>query len=139
MAKSAYIKFVTGSTVKQLTLEEVKNMLADYKQQLELTGQQLDWNYAEAAFPYMIATKAGEESRWFYLKGTSPLYRHILFAVGMNVVDEQEHHFVHVVVPEDATHGDHGKAVEYVKWMAKKLKAELTLFNGRTMYYNPRK
>lgn len=48
-------------------------------------------------------------------------------------------HFIQFVLPEGATHGDKAKGNEFVKHFAKKLKAELHLFNGRVMYFNPRK
>ncbi|XEC96923.1 DUF1885 family protein [Paenibacillus tarimensis] len=139
MSQSAYIKFVEGSAVEKMTLEDVKERLSNYREQTALTGRQLDWTYADAAFPYTIETKPGEEDRWFYLRGTNPLYRYIVFGVGSNTEGEREYHYIQVVLPDDATHGDKAKGNELCKYLAKHLKAELTLFNGRTMYYNPRK
>jgi hypothetical protein len=137
LSQSAYIRLVEGSAVEQLTLDGVKEQLHRYREQTALTGQQLGWEYAEAAFPYTIETKPGEE--WFYLKGSDPLYRYIVFGVGSEEADGQERHYVQVVLPDDATHGDKAKGNELCKYMAKHLLAELTLFNGRTIYYNPRK
>jgi hypothetical protein len=108
-------------------LDEVKQQLADYQAQAKKTSVQLDWDYAEATFPYTIETK----DQYFYLKGTSPHYFCILFGVG----DAQ----VQVVLPDGATHGDKGKANEFCKFIATRLQAELHLFNGRIIYYNPRK
>lgn len=48
-------------------------------------------------------------------------------------------HYIQLVLPDGSTHGDKAKGNEFGKHFAKKLKAELQLFNGRTMYYNPRK
>jgi hypothetical protein len=138
MSQSAYIKFVQGSSVEKLTLEDVQSQLLHYVEQTKLTGTQLGWDYAEAAFPYSIESK--QDDRWFYLKGINPLYKHIIFgpsettSVAGKVVP-----CVQVVLPEEATHGDKAKANELCKFMAKKLQAELTMFNGRTIYYNPRK
>ncbi|MBW7453233.1 DUF1885 family protein [Paenibacillus sepulcri] len=139
MSQSAYIKFVDGSIVQQLSLDEVKEHLARYQEQTALTGQQLGWDYSEAAFPYTVETKPGEEQRWFYLKGTNPLYYYILFGVGSQNQGEREIPYVQVVLPEGATHGDKAKGNELCKYLAKHLKAELMMFNGRTIYYNPRK
>ncbi|MBB3109141.1 hypothetical protein FHS18_001193 [Paenibacillus phyllosphaerae] len=139
MSQSAYITLVSGSTVNRMELDDVKARLTHYREQTSLTGQQLDWNYASAAFPYSVETKPEEEQQWFYLKGTETGYRYILFAVGSRTEEEQTFHYVQVTLPDDATHGDKAKALELCKYMAKQLKAQLRLFNGRTIYYNPRK
>ncbi|MCM3337130.1 DUF1885 family protein [Paenibacillus sp. MER TA 81-3] len=138
MSQSATITFVDGSAVSSATLDELKEQLLHYRHQASLTGEQLSWDYADAAFPYTIEAKPGQEQLWFYLKGTSPLYRHIVFGVGTTKEDTPRH-FVQVVLPDDATHGDKGKGNELCKYLAKTWKAELKLFNGRIMYYNPRK
>ncbi|EPY10228.1 MULTISPECIES: DUF1885 family protein [Paenibacillus] len=136
MSQSAFITFVDGSEVASITLDELKGQLLHYREQTQLTGEQLGWDYAEAAFPYTIETKPGQEQEWFYLKGSNPLYRHIVFGVGEK---EDFRRYVQMVLPDDATHGDKAKGNELCKYLAKKWKAELTLFNGRIMYYNPRK
>jgi hypothetical protein len=138
MSQSAYIKFVQGSSVERLSLEEIKIQLLQYREQTALTGTQLDWDYAGAAFPYTIESK--QDDRWFYLKGLNPLYKHIIFGHGEAAsTSGQQVPCVQVVLPDEATHGDKAKANELCKYIAKQLKAELTMFNGRTIYYNPRK
>jgi len=138
MSQSAYIKFVQGSSVEKLTLQDIKNELIGYREQTSLTGSQLDWDYAEAAFPYTIESK--DDDRWFYLKGINHLYKHIIFGPGETTsAAGQNVPCVQVVLPEEATHGDKSKANELCKYIAKQLKAELTMFNGRTIYFNPRK
>jgi hypothetical protein len=139
MSQSAYLYFVEGSEVSSLTLEEVKDQLTRYRDQVSKTGQQLDWNYAAAAFPYTIETKPEGENQWFYLKGQDELYRYIVFGVGSASVDGSERNYVQIVLPEGSTHGDKSKANELCKYLGRHLKAELHLFNGRIMYYNPRK
>jgi len=139
MSQSAYISLVPGSAADRITLEDVKEQLRHYCEQTGLTGRQLAWNYAEAAFPYTIESKPGEEDRWFYLKGKSPAYRFILFGTGTRPESEGGAPFIHVVLPDGATHGDKSKANEYCKWIGKRLLAEVKLFNGRTLHYNPRK
>lgn len=138
MSQSAYIKFVQGSSVEKLTLEEIRSQLLHYREQTALTGTQLDWDYAEAAFPYTIESK--HDDRWFYLKGINPHYKHIIFGPGETTgAAGQAVSCVQIVLPDEATHGDKAKANELCKYMAKQLQAELTMFNGRTIYYNPRK
>lgn len=139
MAQSAYLYLVDGSAVPSVTLEELKQQLLHYKQQTALTGQQLGWNYAESAFPYTIETKPEGEGKWFYLKGIEPSYRYLLFGVGTRTTQDRERHFIQIVLPDGATHGDKAKGNEFCKYLAKHYKAELHLFNGRIMYYNPRK
>jgi hypothetical protein len=139
MAQSAYIKFVEGSTVPSLTLKELQDQLQHYKEQLNLTGQQLGWDYDDAGFPYTVETKPGAEDKWFYLKGKDQLYKYIVMGTGIEQDGEKSRHYVQVVLPDDSTHGDKAKGNEFCKYLAKLWKAELHLFNGRIMYFNPRK
>jgi hypothetical protein len=139
MAQSAYIKFVEGSTIPSLTLDELKAQLNHYKEQLALTGKQLGWEYDDAGFPYTVETKAESGDQWFYLKGTNPLYKYIVMGTGSNQDGDKDRHFVQIVLPDGSTHGDKAKGNEFCKYLAKLWKAELHLFNGRIMYFNPRK
>jgi len=139
MGQSAFIRFVQGSAVPSLTLDELKEQLINYRDQLALTGKQLDWQYEDVCFPYTIETKPEGEGRWFYLKGKYRHYESIVFGVDKEQVGEDERHYVQVVLPEGHTHGDKNKGNELCKYLAKHLKAELQLFNGRVMYFNPRK
>lgn len=139
MSQSAYIKLVEGSTASELNLEEVKEQLLFYKEQTSNTGQQLDWDYSDAAFPYTIETKPEGLDKWFYLKGTNELYKYIVFGVDSETVDNEDRHFIQIVLPDDCTHGDKAKGNELSKFLGRRLKAELHLFNGRIMYFNPRK
>jgi hypothetical protein len=139
VSQSAYIKFVEGSTVSTMTLDELQEHLNKYKEQLTLTGQQLGWDYSAAGFPYTIETKPEGEGKWFYLKGKDDRYKYIVMGIGTQTEGETVQNFVQAVLPDDATHGDKSKANELCKHLGKQLKAELHLFNGRIMYYNPRK
>jgi Domain of unknown function (DUF1885). len=141
MSQSAFIKLVQGSAASSVTVEDIKASLRHYREQTELTGRQLGWNYAEVAFPYTFESRAGEEDRWFYLKGNNPKYRFILFGTASppEEAGAEEPSCIQVVLPAEATHGDKSKANEYCKWIGKQLQAEVKLFNGRTIYYNPRK
>ncbi|MEK3885719.1 DUF1885 family protein [Paenibacillus sp. PL2-23] len=138
MSQSAYIKLVKGSKDQSVTLRDVEDALLRYREMTSLTGSQLGWDYEGAAFPYTIQSEGDE--RWFYLKGVSSSYRHIIMGISeATSTDGDSVPCVQVVLPEEATHGDKAKANELCKYMAKRWQAELTLFNGRTMYYNPRK
>ncbi|GAB7387697.1 DUF1885 family protein [Bacillaceae bacterium] len=139
MAQSAYIRFVTGSATDRVSLDDVKQKLQKYVEMTTKTGQQLGWEYARAAFPYTIEETPEGKNRWFYLKGQDPkLYKHIIFGVGTEATEEGERPYIQVVLPDDATHGDKGKANEFCKFLAKEYQAQLQLFNGRIMYFHPR-
>lgn len=147
MGQSAYIKLVKGSEVSELTLEELKDQLLHYIEQTAKTGQQLGWDYSDAAFPYTIESKPEGEDVWFYLKGKNENYKYIVMGLGSEKqsveVDpknddeeppaEVDVHYIQVVLPEECTHGDKSKGNELCKYLANKLKAELHLFNGRVM------
>ena len=139
MAQSAFISLVEGSAVQEVSLDFIKEQLSEYREQLELTGRQLSWNYAEAAFPYDVQQKPEGEDQWFYLKGKVPRYRYIVLGTGRRENGESTIPYIQVVLPDGSTHGDKAKANELCKWIGKRLKAEVKLFNGRTLYYNPRK
>jgi len=139
MSQSAYLYFVEGSAVPSLTLEELEAQLHRYREQVAKTGEQLDWDYADAAFPYTIEKKPDGEDVWFYLKGKTDQYKYIVFGVGAKGEGDEATSYVQVVLPDGSTHGDKAKGNELCKYLARHLKAELHLFNGRVMYYNPRK
>jgi hypothetical protein len=139
VSQSAYIKFVEGSAVSSMTLDELQEQLLKYKAQLALTGQQLGWDYDGAGFPYTIETKPEGEGKWFYLKGKDDGYKYIVMGIGSDLDGDTEQSYVQAVLPNDATHGDKSKANELCKHLGKQFKAELHLFNGRIMYFNPRK
>jgi hypothetical protein len=144
MGNSAYIKLVEGSATQETTLEDVKNKLNHYIEMTSKTGKQLDWGYSNAAFPYTIVEKQEAQGTWFYLKGKdSKLYKYIMFGIGQEAPategEQKTRHYIQVVLPKGSTHGDKGKANEFCKYLAKEYKGELHLFNGRIMYFYPRK
>lgn len=139
MSQSAFIKFVEGSTVSSMTLDELQEHLTQYRDQLKLTGQQLGWEYESAGFPYTFETKPEGEGKWFYLKGKDAGYKYIVLGVGSEPHGDSVKNYLQFVLPADATFGDKSKANEFCKHLGKQLKAELHLFNGRVMYFNPRK
>ena len=139
MSQSAYIQLVEGSTAASIDRDGLKQLLDSYKDQLALTGKQLDWGYEDAGFPYTVEDHREGNDQWLKLKGTNKLYRSLLLGVGTRDTDQGERSVIQITVPDTSTHGDSGKALQLLKHLANKLKAEAHLFNGRVMYYNPRK
>ncbi|MFC5467234.1 DUF1885 family protein [Cohnella suwonensis] len=139
MSQSAFIKLVQGSAVAEVDLNGVKEQLSRYREQMALTGRQLGWDYAEAAFPYRIESKPEANDQWFYLKGQTPQYRYIVVGTGSREEEGVSVPYIQLVLPNDSTHGDKAKANELCKWIGKQLQAEVEMFNGRTIYFNPRK
>lgn len=144
MSSHAYIKLVPDSEKDTITTEEVIELFNYYKDITGKTGTQVDWEYREASFPYEIMEKPEGKGQWFYLKSHQHNYNIILLGVDKEkVVDdndsEREQSYIQITLPETSTFGDKGKANEFCKFLAKKLKGELHLFNGRVMYYYPRK
>lgn len=144
MSRNAYIKLVPSSAQQTITTEDIKSLFQYYKEITSKTGNQLDWNYENAAFPYEIKEKEEGKGIWFYLESDQDRYHAILLGVDREKVvgtdgSEREQTYIQITLPETATAGDKGKANEFSKFLGKKLKGELHLFNGRIMYYYPRK
>jgi hypothetical protein len=139
MSQSAYIQLVAGSKKDSITLDDVLAILEQYRSQTALTGKQLDWSYEEMAFPYTIEERTHNGVNWLCLKGNQPDYRYIWIAVGTKQRDDQTIPYIQIFLPDGSTHGDKAKANEFCKYFGKQLQAEVLLFNGRTMYFNPRK
>jgi hypothetical protein len=156
MSQHAYIKLVGTSVVQSVTINDLKTQLTHYKEQLTQTGSQLDWDYADAAFPYTIEQNPEGDNQWFYLKGNNPLYRYIAIGVENPTPEASEAtaeegiedptqatttepSIIQVILPEGSTIGDKSKGNELCKYLGKVWKAEVHMFNGRIMYFNPRK
>ncbi|MGM0803231.1 MAG: DUF1885 family protein [Bacillota bacterium] len=142
MSQSAYVKLVPASLKQVITLEELKDFLLYYRSITTKTGEQLSWGYADAAFPYTIEEKEEAEGRWFYLKGIDQRKnKYILVGIGTDKNNDPnlEQCYIQFTLTDISTHGDKGKANEFCKFIASKLKGELHLFNGRVMYYYPKK
>lgn len=128
MPQSAYIRVPKRNGKEPLSYADVKAAVEHYIEITLKTGKQLDWPYEQAAFPYSIEVREEGERRWFYLKGKDPmLYKVILIGVG----EDGEDSVVQITLTDISTHGDKGKANELARYLAKKLKGSLTLFNGR--------
>ncbi|HET7580977.1 MAG TPA: DUF1885 family protein [Bacillales bacterium] len=141
MTEHAYIKLVPASEKQEMNLDDVKDLLRYYRDITSKTGQQLEWNYGGAAFPYEFAEPRESRGKWFYLRATdTDNYCYIVFAVDSEKTEDGDSRFyVQVTLPDDATQADKSKANEFCKFIAKKLKGELHLFNGRIMYFYKQK
>ncbi|WP_174733771.1 DUF1885 family protein [Mesobacillus harenae] len=144
MKANAYIKLVPSSSKQSITTDELKELFQYYKEITAKTGNQVSWAYSDSAFPYEIKEEEGGRGSWFYLLATEDRYNVILLGVDQEEVFSDgntpvQQTYIQVTLPENATHGDKGKANEFCKFLAKKLQGELHLFNGRVMYFYPRK
>lgn len=141
MGKSSYIKLRNGSTLQEITLDKVKELLTMYIERTVKTGELVSWEYDEAAFPYSIEEKEEGTTKYLYLKGNGPLYNYLLIGVGKEELDGETTPYIQIVLPDEdhLTPGDFGKGSEFAKYIARYLKAELQMFNDRILYFNPRK
>ncbi|WP_245838901.1 DUF1885 family protein [Marininema halotolerans] len=138
MSKTAYIKMVDTSIQQTLTLDDVKKAFDHYLHMTQLTGEQLNWSYANNAFPYTVEEHIHEGSPYLLLKGKDTrLYKYLLIGVGKKPSSTED--CIQIVVPRGATHGDTAKANEFSRFLARRFQAELQMLNGRVMYFNPRK
>jgi len=139
MGKSAYIKLVEGSTQQDITLDQVKELLNMYQERTEKTGEQLSWEYHEAAFPYTVEERTNDSTKYLYLKGKDEKYNYLI--IGVDSEEEGTNKYIQIVLPDEdhLTPGDLAKGNELAKYFGRYLKAELHLFNDRIMYFNPRK
>ncbi|MEC1721026.1 DUF1885 family protein [Schinkia azotoformans] len=144
MSRTAYIKLVPASNKQEVTIDDLRDYLNYYQEITSKTGEQLGWNYENSAFPYEIKEREYSNHEWFYLKGTSDRYNFILLGVGSEEIKEEDgsarkQNFIQVALPESANFGDKNKAVEFIKFLGRKLNGEVHLFNGRIMYFYDKK
>lgn len=140
---NAYIKLTPASIQQTITIDEVKNLLSYYIEITTKTGEQVDWNYSDYAFPYQIKETPEGKNRWFYLSSSEEQYNIIIVGIDQEIIKELETEriqtYIQVTLLEVSTFGDKTKANELCKFLSKKLQGELHLFNKRIMYYYPRK
>ena len=144
MASNAYIKLVPTSEKQTITTNELKELFEYYQEITAKTGSQVGWDYKNSAFPYELKEQPDNKGIWFYLSSTVDRYHAILIGIDREKVIEEDgtkrdQDYIQITLTEASTAGDKGKANEFCKYLAKKLKGELHLFNGRVMYYYPRK
>jgi len=127
LSDQANIKLVN----QPVTLEDVEELLQYYQDITSKTGIQLGWEYKENAFPYKMEKI---DQKYIVLSGCTDGYHK--FYIGI----ENNHNApsIFIKLSKNSTHGDKGKAVEFSKFIAKKLSGELHLFNGRIMYFYKR-
>lgn len=65
MAENAFIKLVPSSAQQTITVEEVKELLSYYKNITSKTGNQVDWEYGDSAFPYEVKEKVKAKENGF--------------------------------------------------------------------------
>lgn len=124
MSKSAYIKLVPGSKQETIDLDGVKQLLDTYCEMTGLTGKQLGWSYEAAAFPYEVSHEEQDGISYLYLKGKSPdKYNGLI--IGTSKEEASGVHYIQIVLPANASHGDLAKGNEFSKFFAKQLKGEL--------------
>ncbi|WP_051271064.1 DUF1885 family protein [Shimazuella kribbensis] len=129
LKKSAYIR-----RKDMIELANVKDTLEYYREMTRNTGKQLAWDYEAAAFPYTMEEKEENGIPYILLTGRDP-HQNNHMVIGVGRQKENEKFYVQIVLPEDATHHDVAKGNEYAKFIAKHLKGELELFNGRIMAF----
>lgn len=130
LKKSAYIR-----RTELVELKHVQDTLNYYREMTRNTGKQLAWDYEAAAFPYTMEEKEAEGTKYLLLTGNDPhLNNHMVIGVGQQ--EDNKRYYVQIVLPEEATHHDVAKGNEYAKFIAKQLKGELQLFNGRIMAFS---
>ncbi len=144
MGNNAYIKLVPGSARQSISTEDVKALFQYYKDITSKTGRQLGWEYEGSSFPYELKEKEEAKEKWFYLQSTADRYNLILVGVDKEALTDENgdirtQEYIQLTLPESATAGDKAKANEFSRFLARKLAAELHLFNGRIMYFNTRK
>jgi hypothetical protein len=144
MANNAYIKLVPSSIKQTISVDEVKELFHYYKEITSKTGDQVNWEYENMSFPYELKEKIEAKGKWFYLSAVQDRYFAIIVGVDSEMIrlengEEKEQTYLQITLPEESTFADKCKANEFSKFLAKKLQGELHLFNGRIMYYNPRK
>jgi hypothetical protein len=144
MASNAYIKLVPSSAKQTISTDELKELFTYYKEITSKAGNQTNWAYQEAAFPYELKEEPSGKGKWFYLYSNHDRYKTILIGIDDETVENEDgstrtQTYIQVTLPEISTYGDKGKANEFCKFLAKKLQGELHLFNDRIMYFYPRK
>ncbi|AZB42775.1 DUF1885 family protein [Bacillus sp. FJAT-42376] len=110
---------------ENVSIEAVSELIDYYKIITGKTGEQLGWHYRETAFPYEVEVK----ENLLYLKSSHPGFNQIIIGVADRSV-------IQVYLSAASVLGDKAKANELCKFLAKKMKAELHLFNGKIMRFS---
>lgn len=123
-----------------ISINEVRKLIDDYRLSAKKTGKQLDYPYEEKAFPYSIDQPDNQgNGGWLYLSSQDPDYHRIKIGIGEEPASGMEGRlspYIEISLERNSTFADKGKANELAKYLAKKLQADLQLFNGRTMHFH---
>src|SRR6185437_6467528 len=111
MAENAYIKLVPSSAKQTVTIEDVKELFRYYKNITGKTGKQLDWQFGETAFPYVIRETDAGQGKWFYLHSDHDRYNAILIGIDHETLrnengEERKQTYIQITLPEQSTYGD---------------------------------
>lgn len=141
MSLSTFIKIKDGSLKTDISIEDIKELINQYKHSISQTSKQLAWNYSKHAFPYVLKETDEGKQQWFYLHSEEKDY-HIM-AIGVDCEHseapdgtERRVPYIQISLSKHSTNGDKSKANELAKFLSKKLKGELHLFNGRIIHHN---
>ncbi|CAM4033171.1 hypothetical protein BAMA_09195 [Bacillus manliponensis] len=129
--QDAFIELVPKSKQQTITLADIKELFQYYKTMTTQAGEQLNFYYSSAAFPYEVVDTS---ETTLQLQSNHDRYHMIYVGIGI----KEDSSFIQVTLPPNATFGDKGKANEFCRFLAKKLEGKLQLFNGRTMYFYKR-
>jgi hypothetical protein len=144
MSLSTFIKMKDGSLKADITINDIKELIDQYKQSISHTSKQLAWDYSKNAFPYVLKETNEGEQNWFYLYSEEKDYRMIGIGVDCEYIktseeSEQKIPYIQISLSQHSTNGDKAKANEFAKFLSKKLKGELHLFNGRIIHHDLKK
>lgn len=144
MGNHAYIKLVSASKEASISLQGVKELLDKYVEISKKTGEQHNWDYENFSFPYKMEMPPNDAGVKLKLVPKQDRYEGFLAEIGHEELEDESgnksmQHMIQVSLLPNSTNGDKDRAIDYCKFMAKQLAGELHLFNGRIMYFYPRK
>ena len=139
MSEAAFIKVTPFSKKEEISYDDVKEIIQYYQEITQKTGEQLNWDYDQKAFPYKLIEIKTSEGTYLHLKShEDPHYHSILIDIP-NSPGDTPSSILRITLPSSSTSADKGKANELSKFIAKKWEAELKLFNNRVMSFYKRK
>ncbi|MGL4522354.1 MAG: DUF1885 family protein [Bacilli bacterium] len=129
--------YLVGQPNEDYSLEQVEQLLTYYKEIGSKLGEQLDFPYAETAFPYTIEKKE-QHPNVLFLRARLDRYQLLLIGVNSEVRGENNIPYIQITADECSETGDRNKAIELAKFIAKHVAGELHLPNERVMYFYKR-
>ncbi|GAA0325081.1 DUF1885 family protein [Bacillus carboniphilus] len=132
MQEEALIRVHNKSKKSTITYEDVKEILQEYVRRTKKTGEQLNWDYDQHAFPYSIEEIQNEAKQFLQLKSIDPPLYHSFY---LDIPEEMDDTILRITLSSQSTHADKGKANELCRFISKNWGAELRLFNKRVMQF----